>query len=84
MHGGSVQYWSEQTLTPEQQQAHIASEYAGKIRASFPNATAEQVAQHAKALAPYAVGSFVRRFGGEPPADMVGAIEEAHSKGGEA
>ena len=84
MHGGSIQYWGEQQLTPEQAQAHIAAEYAAKIRASFPKATAEQVTEHCRILARYAEASYQRRFKGEPPADMAGANEGAWTKGGEA
>jgi len=81
MHGGSIQYWGEQTLSPEEAQAHIAEEYAGKIRASFPNAMAEQVTAHCRILARYAEDSYRRRFKGEPPSDMAGAIEGAWKKG---
>ena len=81
MHGGSIQYWGEQTLTPEEAQAHVAAEYAGKIRASFPGATPEQVTAHCRNLARYAEDSYRRRFNGEPPSDMAGAIEGAYAKG---
>ena len=70
-------------MTPEEAQAHVAEEYAGKIRASFPNATPEQVKQHARNLARYATASYERRFRHEPPADMAGAIEWAWAKGGD-
>jgi hypothetical protein len=74
---GSVQYWREQALTPEQQLAHIAEEYAAKVLVAFPDATPEQVAGHVADFAPIAAASHRRRFGCEPCAPIAEAIAEA-------